>query len=121
MKFECWRKDNANDRWISMNVFELFAKLGLDSSEYDEGLDNAESRGSKFGEGLKKAAGVTAGAIAATTAATIAGAKAFVDGAADVAAYGDNIDKIRTSIFKYKEYRNIKRISNLSTSRTTFK
>ncbi len=77
-----------------MNVFELFAKLGLDSSEYDEGLDTAESKGSKFGEGLKKAAGVTAGAIAATTAATVAGAKAFISGAADVAAYGDNIDKM---------------------------
>lgn len=77
-----------------MNVFELFAKLGLDSSEYDEGLDNAESKGSKFGEGLKKAAGVTAGAIATTTAATIAGAKAFVDGVSSVASYGDNIDKM---------------------------
>ena len=77
-----------------MNVFELFAKLGLDSSEYEEGLNSAESKGANFGAGLKKAAGITAGAIAATTAATVAGAKAFVSGAADVAAYGDNIDKM---------------------------
>ena len=77
-----------------MNVFELFAKLGLDTSEYDKGLGDAESKGAKFGAGLKTAAGVTATGIATVTAATVAGAKAFVEGAADVASFGDRIDKM---------------------------
>jgi phage-related protein len=77
-----------------MNVFELFAKLGLDTSEYEKGLDDSEKKGANFGKGLKTAAGVAAGAVAATTAAVGAGAKAFVSGVASVASYGDNIDKM---------------------------
>ena len=81
-----------------MNVFELFAKLGLDTTEYNEGLESAEKAGSSFGTNLKKgvgaAAGVAAAGIAAATAATAAGTKAFVDGVASVAEYGDRIDKM---------------------------
>jgi phage-related protein len=77
-----------------MNVFELFAKLGLDTSEYEKELEGAETKGAKFGAGLKTAAGVTATGIATVTAATVAGAKAFVEGAADVASFGDRIDKM---------------------------
>lgn len=81
-----------------MNVFELFAKLGLDTSEYNEGLEGAEKSASSFGANLKKgigvAAGVTTAAITATTAATVAGTKAFVDGVSNVAQYGDRIDKL---------------------------
>lgn len=81
-----------------MNVFELFAKLGLDTTEYNEGLEGAEKSASSFGANLKKgigvAAGVTTAAITATTAATVAGTKAFIDGVSDVAAYGDRIDKL---------------------------
>lgn len=91
-----------------MNVFELFAKLGLDTSEYEKGLEGAESKGAKFGAGLKAAAGVTAGVITATAAATVASAKAFVSGAAEVATYGDNIDKtsqrLGISAEKYQEW-----------------
>ena len=68
-----------------MNVFELFAKIGLDTSEYDKGLEGAEKSTTSFGDKLKKGIGVAAGvataAITATTAATVAGAKAFVDSA----------------------------------------
>ena len=64
-----------------MNVFELFAKIGLDTSEYEKGLEGAEKSASSFGANLKKgigvAAGVTTAAITATTAATVAGTKAF--------------------------------------------
>jgi hypothetical protein len=81
-----------------MNVFELFAKLGLDTSEYNEGLEGAEKSASSFGANLKKgigvAAGVTAAGITAVTGATVAGTKAFVDGVSDVAQYGDRIDKL---------------------------
>lgn len=81
-----------------MNVFELFAKLGLDTSEYNEGLEGAEKSASSFGANLRKgigvAAGVTAAGITAVTGATVAGTKAFVDGVSDVAQYGDRIDKL---------------------------
>lgn len=79
---------------MSDAVFKLFATLGLDTSEYDESLDNSEKKGSSFGAGLKTAAGIATGAIVATTAATVAGTKAFIDGVSGVAQYGDNIDKM---------------------------
>jgi gas vesicle protein len=80
-----------------MNVFELFATLGLDSSAYDEGLDSAETKGSSFGQKLGTVIGtgakVAGAALAATGAAAVAGAKAFADGVQDVASFGDAIDK----------------------------
>ena len=52
------------------NVFEIFAKISLDSSEYDKGLkaasDNTDSFGSKLKGGLSTA--VKAGAVALTAA-----------------------------------------------------
>lgn len=81
-----------------MNVFELFAVLGLDTSQYDEGLKGAESSANSFGatlsQGLGVAASVGAAAITATTAATVAGTKAFIEGVASTASYADSIDKL---------------------------
>ena len=80
-----------------MNVFDLFAKIGLDTSEYDKGLDEASGKASSFaskiGGGLKTAAKIGVGAIAAVGTAATAMTGAMVKGAAEVAAYGDNIDK----------------------------
>lgn len=83
---------------MSNVVFELFAKLGLDSSEYEEGLNDAKEKASSIGGviagGLQTVgkAGVAVGAAVAT--ATVAAGTALVKGAGDVAAYGDNIDKM---------------------------
>jgi TP901 family phage tail tape measure protein len=55
-----------------MNVFDLFAKLSLDSSEYDKGLSNAKSAGSALGNGLATAAKVGLAAVTAATGATVA-------------------------------------------------
>ena len=77
-----------------MDVFDLVAKLSLDSSEYEKGLGDAETKGSTFGSGLKKAAVVGAGAVAAVGTAAIAAGTALAKGTGDVAAYGDNIDKM---------------------------
>lgn len=81
-----------------MNVFELFAKLGLDTSEYEKGLEGAESQANSFGgtltKGLGAAAGIATAAITATTAAAVGGTKAFIGGVSSVAQYGDNIDKM---------------------------
>lgn len=61
---------------MSNVVFELFAKLGLDSSGYDKGLDDAKTKastvGGAIGNGLKTAAKV--GALAIGTATTALGA-----------------------------------------------
>ena len=80
-----------------MNVFDLFAKISLDTSEYDEGLDESSKKtssfASKIGSGLKTAAGVGTAAIAAVGTAAVVATKEIVKGASEVAAYGDNIDK----------------------------
>ena len=77
-----------------MDVFDLYASLGLDTSSYEEGLGRAEQQGSNFGAGLRTAAGIGAAAIAATTTAVVAGSVAFANGVGDVAEYADNIDKM---------------------------
>lgn len=59
-----------------MSLFSLDAKLGLDSSAYEKGLEEAEGKatsfGSKLGSGLKSAAKIGATAIGAATAAASA-------------------------------------------------
>lgn len=70
-----------------MNVFELFARLSLDSGDYDKGLDDAKSSASKFGDklksGLATAAKVTAKAVAAVAAGVVALGKASIAQYAD--------------------------------------
>lgn len=55
-----------------MDVFDLMAKIGVDTDEYDKGLDDAGTRGksiaSKIGAGIK--AGVAVGTAALGAAAT---------------------------------------------------
>lgn len=72
---------------MSNVVFELFAKLGLDSSEYEKGLGDAKSKassiGGAIGNGLKTAAKVGAAAIGAATTATVAFATSSVKAGAD--------------------------------------
>lgn len=81
-----------------MNVFELFAKLGLDTTEYDKGLDTAEKQaggfGSKLKAGLGTAAKVGGAAIMAVGTAAVVAGKELVKQTGEVAAYGDNIDKM---------------------------
>lgn len=80
-----------------MDVFDLVAKISLDSSGYEKGLKDAESSGSSFasklGGGLKTASKIGVGAIAAVTGATAALTGALVGGAKNVANYGDEVDK----------------------------
>lgn len=60
-----------------MSLLDLAAKLTLDSSEYEKGLDNAESRASKVGSALKKGVGTVAKVGAAAVGAAAAGMVAF--------------------------------------------
>ena len=70
-----------------MNVFELFAKLGLDSSEYESGLERARglasSVGSAIGVGLTAVAGATTAAVGAAAAGVVSLTTQAVD------AYGE--------------------------------
>lgn len=77
-----------------MDIFTLAARLTLDSSEYDKGLDSAEKNASGFGKKLKTAFKVGATAVAAVTTAVAGLTTALIKGTGDVAAYGDNIDKM---------------------------
>ena len=81
-----------------MDVFDLVAKITLDRSQYDEDLGDAgkdfEGFGGKIKKGLGTAAKVGGAAIAAVGAAGVALTKTVMDGAAQTAAYGDNIDKM---------------------------
>ena len=77
-----------------MDVFDLYAKLGLDSSEYEKGLSDAEKKGSGFGKGLATAAKTGVAAVAAVGTAAIGAGTALVSGASEIASYGDNIDKM---------------------------
>lgn len=81
-----------------MDVFDLVAKISVDTSEYEKGLDNAskdsKSFGSKIAGGLGTAAKVGAAALTAVTGASVALGKSLLNNANEVAGYGDNIDKM---------------------------
>lgn len=71
-----------------MNVFELFATLSLDKSEYEKGLNGAEKDAEGFGSKIKKGFGVAAKAVGG----------AMVAGGAAVAAL------TKQSVEAYAEY-----------------
>lgn len=72
---------------MSNVVFELFAKLGLDSSDYEKGLDNAKgkatSAGSLISNGLKTIGKVGAVALGAATTAVGAFATSSIKAGSD--------------------------------------
>lgn len=81
-----------------MNVFDLFAKLSLDSTEYEQGLNEAMDKGSSFSSNLATTSRIGAAAIATVGTAAIATGTALVNATGDVASYGDNIDKMSQKI-----------------------
>ena len=66
-----------------MDVFDLFARLSLDSSEYEEGLDRAEGLGSRFGSGIRTAGRMAGVALAGATTAVVGFAGSSVRAGAD--------------------------------------
>lgn len=81
-----------------MDLFNLVARITLDSSEYNKQLGesekNIQSFGSKLKQGVGTAAKVGTAAIAAVGTATVAVTKTMLDGAKETAEYGDHIDKM---------------------------
>ena len=90
-----------------MNVFELVAKLRLDSSEYDNELDKSEEKASSFGDKMKGAlatgAKIGGAALAAAGTAAAALGKELVEGVGNLASYGDNIDKMSQKLGMSRE------------------
>lgn len=88
---------------MALNVFELFAKLGLDTSDYESGLAGAESLGSRFGSGIQTAARVGAAALVGASTAAVGFAATSVRAGADfdssmsqvAATMGTTVDQIQ--------------------------
>ena len=87
-----------------MDVFDLVAKLTLDSSEYDKSLGEAEQKGSSFGNALGAIGGVVggvggaftmvAGTVGAIGTAAVSTGKELWKATSGLSEYGDNIDKM---------------------------
>ena len=81
-----------------MNVFDLFAKITLDSSEYESGLDGSEKKTVSFGEklksGLQTAAKVGGVAFTAASGAVAAFTKSAVSSYADFEQLEGGIQKL---------------------------
>lgn len=80
------------------DVFDLQAKISLNTTEYKKSLSDAEKEtsgfGSKLKNGLENIAKVGAAAFGAIAAGATAATAALVKGVSSVADYGDNIDKM---------------------------
>lgn len=81
-----------------MDLFELVAKLTLDSSEYEKGISNSQSSAKTWGSSLAKAGKVGIAAITATTAAVVAFGVGLTKSVNSVADYGDKVDKMSQKI-----------------------
>lgn len=81
-----------------MNVFDLYAKIALDKSEYEKGLEDASGKTSSLADklitGLANTGKIAAIGIGAVTTATTALYTGVTAASGQVAAYGDNIDKM---------------------------
>ena len=81
-----------------MDLFDIAAKISLNTKDYEKDLAGADKQGASFAEklksGLKTAAKVGGAAIAAIGTGAVALGTKFVTGMRDVATYGDEVDKM---------------------------
>lgn len=81
-----------------MDVFDLYAKVSLDSSGYTKGIQGVSDSATKLKSNLGSIFGtitkIAAAATAAGAGASIALGKSVVNNAKEIASYGDNIDKM---------------------------
>jgi len=81
-----------------MDLFDLVAKITLDSSEYEKGISNSQSSAKTWGSSLAKAGKIGIAAITATTAAVVAFGVGLTKSVNSVADYGDKVDKMSQKI-----------------------
>lgn len=81
-----------------MNVFDLVAKISLDSQEYEKDVGSAKSSfsslGSSIASGAKTIAKVGVGAFVALGGAIAGATGSLISNAKETAEYADNIDKM---------------------------
>ena len=84
-----------------MNVFELFAKLSLDSSGYESGMSEAETKAEGFGSKLKNVLGVvgkaSVAAIGAVSTTAVAVGKQAISAYADFEQLSGGIETLYTN------------------------
>ncbi len=87
---------------MATNVFDLVAKLTLDSSDYDSKLSGAESKANSFGSvlsgGLSTVAKVGAAAVGAATTAVVGFAKKSLDAGMSFDASMSNVSAISGAV-----------------------
>lgn len=93
----------------TLNLFELYAKVSLDTGDYEKGLDQASKKSSGFASTLKKglatAAKVGAAAIGAAATGIAALTKASIDQYAEYEQLVGGVDTLfGTAASKVKEY-----------------
>lgn len=76
-----------------MNLFNLFAKLSLDDSEYEKGLDKAGKQASSFSSKASVAFKAVGKAITAVVGIVTAATAAFAKLSTSTINFGDDIDK----------------------------
>ena len=75
---------------MALTLFELFAKLSLDSSEFEKGLSSASGLAKSFGDSAKAALGAVGKAAAVGLTAASAGVVAFGKSSVDAGALFDS-------------------------------
>lgn len=81
-----------------MNVFETYAKIGLDTKDLMSGLAKARAKMSTFSNGVVKGAKVAATGLVTVTAGVTAVGAALGKNIDKTAEYGDNVDKMSQKI-----------------------
>lgn len=80
-----------------MNVFELAAKIGLDTSSFEQALEGSHDKFNSFGDklknGLSNVGSLTMNAVSAVGNAVSSMTQSMVSSTAELANYGDGIDK----------------------------
>lgn len=76
-----------------MDLFDLVVKLSIDDENFDQGLADVKNKISSM-KGVIAGVGAATAAIAGTVAAVKAVGDAVVQGTAELAQYGDNVDKM---------------------------
>ena len=94
-----------------MNVFDLSARIGLNSDDYDKGLSNAESAFSKVASGIKNGIGtiakVTAAGFTAAATGIAALSKQAIESYADYEQLVGGVETLfKDSADKVQEYAN---------------
>lgn len=81
-----------------LDIFKIFGIIAINNAAANSNIDETGQKASTLSDrlknGLSKAAKIGAAAVAAVGTAAIAASKAFLNGIADTAEYGDNIDKM---------------------------